>query len=138
MAYTDIQRWPLSVVATGVEIFDMVQAANTVLWSYVVPTGHPGFTLQAVEQQVAVVMGGTTAAQIKIYKKLSGGSNVLLKTCTANGLTDAVGTTLYDRVVPTSTTSNQFAEGDTLEIQVAVTATSTGKTKITLHIAPNT
>lgn len=138
MAYTDTTRWPLQVTATGVGIFDMVQAAETVLFTYVVPTGHPGFTLQAVETDVAVVMGGTTASQINVYKKLSGGANVLLKTCTAHGLTDAVGTTHYDLTPPISTTTNTFVAGDTLEIQVAVTATSTGKIQIILHIADNT
>jgi len=137
MAYTDTTRWPLQVTATGVGIFDMVQAKNTVLFTYVVPTGHPGFTLQAVEQLVAVVMGGSTAAQIKVYKKLSGGANVLLKTCTAHAVDAAVGTTLYDKTPPTSTTTNTFVAGDTIEIQVETAATSTGKIQIILHIADN-
>jgi hypothetical protein len=112
----------------------IVAAADTVLYTWTLPSNAKSFTLQRVFQEVTTAMGGTTLGQIKIYRTPSGGSALLLKTCSAFGLTSAAGVAREDEVVNISTCSNKFHAGDTLEIQVAVTATSTGSIDVYLEL----
>ena len=120
MAYTNTQTTVFASAA------NLVQAANTSLGKFYIPTGMT-FTLEGVLERITTVLGGTTLAQIKIYKNAT-----LCWTCNAHGSTDAVGTSIYTAVPPLTAGTNTFVAGDYIEIKVAVTATSTGNADILL------
>ncbi len=112
----------------------MVAAANTSLYKMTVPEGMR-IHVQEIITRVSEAAGATTSAAVKLLK-----GTTLLKQTTGVGISAVIGVTkkdpvatLYDadRVV---TVSNVFEGGDILEIQVAVTATTTGKFDIDLVI----
>ena len=122
MAYTDTHFLP-DFLAT----VNLVQAADISLGKIYCPSGAT-FTLEGVKETITTVLGGTTLAQIKVYK-----NTTLLGTCTAHGLTDAVGTSIYSPIKSTSTCSNVITAGEYFEFKVAVTATTTGAENIFVH-----
>jgi hypothetical protein len=137
VAYTDKGRWPIYGVDGKSCLALSGGSAGDAIYTYKVPTGSPGFYLQAVETEVSTQFNTTGAPAITINRTPSGGALALLKTCTAWATGNAVGHTHIDQTPPVTATTNLFSAGDTLTIKKSVLATTAGKINICLHVSDN-
>lgn len=107
---------------------NMVQAATTSLYKVVLPTGHREMVVRAITTRVHTAAGDTTSGAINLYN-----GSTLVKTTTGIGISAGIGVTKYDEIAD-GTAGQRFKAGDTLELKVAVTATTTGKVQVILWV----
>lgn len=107
---------------------NMVQAATTSLYKVVLPTGHREMVVRAITTRVHTAAGDTTSGAINLYN-----GSTLVKTTTGIGISAGIGVTKYDEIAD-GTAGQRFKAGDTLELKVQTTATTTGKVQVILWV----
>lgn len=133
MAYTNRQIITVPAVAvTG--------TANDSKYKMILPATAKGFVLERVIVTVTTLLNLATAAQTILIKRTpSGGSAALLATTPTLATDAALGVTVTLETPAVAATSNVFAAGDTLDVQIGVTnATTAGKVDIYLVVALDT